>query len=921
MSQDLHASELSDYIEDSEKFGKLAKSSVNKFTEISSIAKEKLETYRGTGAGNVFASHGDAARASGSLRTISTTIQDECLRVSQEPAIARVVIQYTDTKEIHVFYVCRCAPPSGVKDVLSYRSPMGRLAALAVGKTYDLGEETGVRKYNEQDIVKVQHATFIPVRKDERWDSRRTEYRDATSEASITIDSLLKLLESTAEDDGDILAIILAEESQKENITHGLRKDIVETLSLRDQPILDQYQDDIFRLPLQYSLLLLGPAGSGKTTTLIRRLGQKLDREQGLTDDERRLVENFSDVNKPHEINWLMFTPTELLKSYLQEAFNREGIPAPDRNITTWEVYKYQLGKDVFKILYTPNFESGFQYDPDVLTLIDGATDSINIYKDFYAWLIADYAKDIISALESRENVEKLKDDRTLALIFDLAQKHLQDGKRVSSFFRAILKYKSEISKLYDTTNKEINNIVDQELNRELKVYPKFLNELSSLIKSLAQGEGESADEQDDAVAADFEGEEEFFSTTDLKKARVEYRRILLTLSQKASSTSKRTKSPRSTALVEWLGERKPSELTLSSLRILAAEAKTLNSLSNPLNKFFRSINTRYRKFRRLRQSEKKWYNPDSALRKKINAAELDILILTNLTVSHDLLSSTDIYRDTSDSWLSILEPVKDCYVNQVLVDEAPDFSPLQLSCMKLLSHPQVNSFFACGDFNQRLASAGTKNFDDLKTILPGKAVDTREINTPYRQSKKLYGFSLDVLQMMKGVAIGSHSVKTAGLLEGFPPVIGEHLKGTLLAAWVAERIVEIEKLLGTIPSIAILVPEEDYVRPVAQELQKALSQKTSAIVQACHDGQAKGSEKAIRVFDIKHIKGLEFEAAFFVALDRLESLYPDLLGNYLYVGATRAATFLGVSYEDVLPKPVGTCLRQCFVNAWSLTD
>ena len=46
----------------------------------------------------------------------------------------------------------------------------------------------------------------------------------------------------------------------------------------------------------------------------------------------------------------------------------------------------------------------------------------------------------------------------------------------------------------------------------------------------------------------------------------------------------------------------------------------------------------------------------------------------------------------------------------------------------------------------------------------------------------------------------------------------------------------------------------------------------------------------AIRVFDIKHIKGLEFEAAFFVSLDRLALLYPDLIGNYLYVGATRAA-------------------------------
>jgi DNA helicase IV len=72
-----------------------------------------------------------------------------------------------------------------------------------------------------------------------------------------------------------------------------------------------------------------------------------------------------------------------------------------------------------------------------------------------------------------------------------------------------------------------------------------------------------------------------------------------------------------------------------------------------------------------------------------------------------------------------------------------------------------------------------------------------------------------------------------------------------------------------------------------------------------------------VRVFNVRHIKGLEFEAVFFVGIDRLAEVYPDLFANYLYVGATRAATYLGLTCEQDLP-PGMDGFEEAFGRHWA---
>jgi DNA helicase IV len=96
---------------------------------------------------------------------------------------------------------------------------------------------------------------------------------------------------------------------------------------------------------------------------------------------------------------------------------------------------------------------------------------------------------------------------------------------------------------------------------------------------------------------------------------------------------------------------------------------------------------------------------------------------------------------------------------------------------------------------------------------------------------------------------------------------------------------------------VAVLAPSEDAVKPLAEALNRVLEDRNLRAI-ACPEGRFVGEEKDIRVFDVRHIKGLEFEAVFFVGLDKLVEQEPDLFDKYLYVGATRAATYLGVAVD-----------------------
>lgn len=823
-----------------------------------------------------------------------------------EPAIARVVVVDEEGEE-KTYYICRTTPVSGFPNLASYRAPVGRLASLAIGTEFTLPNGT---------VVEVlERAQLRPNALAGGWDSHDTVV-EAENFGPFTIESLRALLTEVAGEEvtEDILGQLLAEESVKANIIDGVRRSVITKMGLRDQPILDQYQDEIFRRPIDNRLLILGPPGTGKTTTLIRRLGQKLDTAY-LDEGEQRLVETIASAQGiAHANNWLMFTPTELLKQYLKEAFAREGVPASDQRIRTWQDYRRELARNVFGVLRRASGGGTFVLKDGLTSMTDAALERpIQWFGDFDEWQRKAYVQELHEAATLLHDA-KTPDVLSLGARLQDILSRAADGALAAMFGSLsveIAKVQALVSSLKEGSDAKIKAA----LNLQLKRNRAFLDELARMIDSLQQGQATEEDDQDDPDAD--EEEDITASRTGRTAALNAYMQAVRAQARAAASKRTVSKTSRNGKIIEWLGDRSLTEADRVEVGASLLVQASARRFVNPVKRYLEGIPKRYRAFRRERQPANTWYRHEGYEARDIHPLELDIVLLAILRAAGDLLSRPNVQRDIDSPAWSSLQPILGHYCNQILVDEATDFSPIQLASMAALTHPRLRSFFACGDFNQRLTTWGARSADDLKWVFAD--FDIKEITVSYRQSKQLNDLARAMIRAVGGTEQNA-SLPAHMDSMGVAPALLEHATNAeTIVGWLADRIREIERFVGQLPSTAIFVNTEDDVAPVAEALNTALAEHNIQVI-ACREGQAVGQESNVRVFDIQHIKGLEFEAVFFVSIDQLATLHPALFDKYLYVGTTRAATYLGVICQGSLPSAIES-LRPHFCQDWQQGD
>jgi hypothetical protein len=133
------------------------------------------------------------------------------------------------------------------------------------------------------------------------------------------------------------------------------------------------------------------------------------------------------------------------------------------------------------------------------------------------------------------------------------------------------------------------------------------------------------------------------------------------------------------------------------------------------------------------------------------------------------------------------------------------------------------------------------------------------------------------------------------------------------------DRVCEIFALGNNhLPTTAILVPTPGDVDSLKATLLPLL--RANALeLDVSQGGQNLGDSARVRIFPVEHIKGLEFEAVFYVGLDRMAEVHKNLIDKYVYVGLSRARNFLGVTFERQFPTRL-ECIKQHFEHggSWS---
>lgn len=872
----------------------LARDALEKFDSISTEATRELREARTSS--DVFAT--PTPGAAKQLGRIRQELKAGYRDLTKEPAIARVVIQHEDETE-HTWYICR-ATPIIIKDLklASYRSSMGRLASLGVGSRFKLP--------NGKVVEVLQQAQFRPLKQSGEWDSHDTRV-ETDFFGTITVKSLRAFLEQLDDEQDDILGRILAEERLQNLIDDGMRRNVINKMELRDQPVLDQFQDEIFRLPIDGRLLIVGPPGTGKTTTLILRLGQKLDRDS-LLESERRLVDDaqqFEPGATSHEDSWIMFTPTVLLKQYLKEAFARQRVPASDLNIKTWDDYRRDLAKNEFQVLKAATRKGNFVLSEETPSLKSTAQERLpQCFNEFDEWQRDEFMRRLRDSAHELATGSVSTCRKLGRRLEEILKSHSSDpGPDVSllvSLSTEIPRVRQTVGGLRDESAKKIDGALNLQLNRD----SNFLDDLARYVNDIQQTHSHVEEVGESEIEIEIDDEENPAVHQTEREATINvYRRAVR--AQARATASRRAVRSASTnrKVVEWLGDdRTLAEPDRTEVGIKLLAQTQARRFMNPAARYVSDMPRRYRTFRNRQREHGKWYN-DGIKSNQIHPLELDFILLAILRAARGFLSNARVVQGIADPEWSFLVPVLQAYRNQVLVDEATDFSPIQLACMAMLTHPKIRSFFACGDYNQRLTTWGTRSEDDLKWACDG--IEIREIKISYRQTRQLSEFTREMMLITGNVAPAVEPPANTDN-DGPKPVLLENAANSVTAAWLAERIREIELFSNQLPSTAIFVNSEDDVEPVAKALNatEAMIENNIKVV-ACPKGQAVGQDNDVRVFDVQHIKGLEFEAVFFVAVDRLADRVPTLFEKYLYVGATRAATYLGITCEGALPQAI----------------
>ncbi len=238
-------------------------------------------------------------------------------------------------------------------------------------------------------------------------------------------------------------------------------------------------------------------------------------------------------------------------------------------------------------------------------------------------------------------------------------------------------------------------------------------------------------------------------------------------------------------------------------------------------------------------------------------------------------------------------------------MDECTDFSTLQLLCITYLAHPKFNCITLAGDLMQRLKITGISNWKQYEEIV-GKNIFKGYLQKIYRQTPNLMKIATKLCELNNQPVNFEYHISENKLEEKdfkIKPLLKIEKNIERQLKWVVERVKEIYDIYGNnMLSCAVIVKNETSVREISEKLNETDLINFSE-AEPCYEGRILGDINKLRVFSIDYVKGLEFQAVFFLNIDEYEK--DELLLEKVYVAATRANLFLGVTAKTKIPNKI----------------
>lgn len=672
--------------------------------------------------------------------------------------------------------------------------------------------------------------------------------------------------------------------------------------------------------------IINGGPGTGKTTTMIQRLKLLIDRgdlENYIANHpDCKLTNQQLDYISSTQDNWIYFSPNELLKKYLQDNMNYEGLTGTNQRTAVWTDFLKNAVRDEYHLagqdspfdFMIPKKADKAIYSGDHYRIIKHFTDFfLNKVKEKFAKVAKIDCSKFDWKIQGSVITKECAKAETISSISELLRFliHIANVDKQIFVNGIALPTGSEITARYNQQARDMSDRYIQILKRDnVSKYDELLEYIKTQDKT-AQPETDENEEIEEL--------EQDFGNVDLQlfnKVNALIKKLALQL---VDATAKLT--PAQKTLLDYIKDVVKEE----DLKEIADAAYFVKYISPVLRGFssyvLNPIPQYYKQFRKsLQEGDKADWDTallaemlDTYKNKRLYNQEQDLLVgfINNICLS---LYSVDSKRfeDTKhqylDAYKNLCRPV-------IGVDEATDYSVIDFYGIKSFGHYAVRSYTLCGDTMQLMKEDGITDWQILKHPLLFEQLEVQNLNMSYRQSEELLELADKIYQEENGTK----------------SPYGCYLKGRKTpkplwlelddidekADWISHRVLEIVKAYDNkMPTIAVFTENKRKAEELKDAIEDCDVLNPAGIeVKVCSDNNLEG-EKTLRIFPIDQVKGMEFEAVFFYDIDDIES--SSLINKYLYVGLSRASMYLAVTSNGRSEK-ISSMLQKYFSedNHW----